>query len=92
MKQARAFHYVPACSAPTCDRPAVYKIAAAWSDGTSKELKTYGLACEAHRDSQLNAARCHLGALKLSDGESVGAVGVYILRRGNRDTELVRLE
>ena len=30
---------------------AIYKIAAAWSDGTSRELKNYGLACETHRDS-----------------------------------------
>ena len=57
MDQSRPFRYRPGCSAPACDRPAIYKIAATWSDGTSRELKNYGLACEAHRDSQLTAAR-----------------------------------
>ena len=29
---------------------AVYKIAATWSDGSSRELKNYGLTCDVHRD------------------------------------------
>jgi hypothetical protein len=92
MEPAQAFRYTPTCSAPGCDRPGIYKIAAPWSDGTSRELKNYGLACEAHRDAQRNAARRQIQALKLSDGELVGPVAVYILRPGCRDTELVRLE
>jgi hypothetical protein len=68
---------------------AVYKIAAPWSDGTSWELKNYGLACEGHRELQLNAARRRLEALRLSDLESVGSVAVYVLRPGGRDTELI---
>ena len=91
MDEARPFRYSPDCSAPACDRPAVYKIAAAWSDGTSRELKNYGLACDVHRDSQLAAARSRHQALRLSDGESVGPVELYVLRTGCRDVELTRL-
>jgi len=91
MEQGRRFRYVPGCSATECDRPAIYKIAAAWSDGTSSELKNYGLVCEAHRGSQLELARNHHQALRLSDGETVGPVELYVLRTGCRDIELTRL-
>lgn len=85
------FRYSPACSAPKCTHPAVYKVAAPWSDGTSSELKNYGLACDAHRDSQLMLAQLHREGLKLADGESIGPVGLYRLATGQRDAELVRL-
>jgi hypothetical protein len=91
MDDTRPFHYRPACSAPGCGRPALYKIAATWSDGTSRELKNYGLACDGHRGSQLAAAQSRLRALDLSDGESVGPVELYVLRTGCRDVDLPRL-
>jgi hypothetical protein len=92
MDRGRPFCYPPGCSSPTCRRPALYKIAAAWSDGTSRELKNYGLACDVHRESQLTAARDRHQALKRSDGESVGPVELYVLRLGCRDIELKTLE
>lgn len=85
------FHYSPTCSAPGCSRPASYKVAAAWSDGTSWELKNYGLACEEHRASQLARARLHRGGLALADGEVIGQVGLFELRPHTRDAELPRL-
>jgi hypothetical protein len=91
MDRTRPFRYRAACSAPACDRPALYKIAATWSDGTSRELKNYGLACEIHRESQLIAAQRRLTTLKLSDAESVGPVELYLMRTGCRDVELTRL-
>jgi hypothetical protein len=91
MDQTTPFRYRPVCSAPACDRPALYKIAATWSDGTSRELKNYGLACDDHRESQLTAAQSRLRALKLSDGEAVGLVELYVLRTGCRDVDLTRL-
>ena len=91
MAQGRRFRYIPGCSAPGCDHPANYKIAAAWSDGISHELKNYGLVCEAHCDSQLTLARSHHQGLRLSDGESVGPVELYVLHTGCRDVELTRL-
>ncbi len=33
------------CTTPQCGRPALYKIAARWSDGVTEELKTYALCC-----------------------------------------------
>jgi hypothetical protein len=91
MARGRRFRYVTGCSANGCDHSAIYKIAAAWSDGTSRELKNYGLACLEHRDSQLERARRRHQALRLSDGESVGPVELYVLRTGCRDTELTTL-
>jgi hypothetical protein len=91
LMDAKAFHYKPSCSAANCDKSAVYKIAAAWSNGTSRELKNYGLACEYHRDSQLALAQQHRQGLRLAEGESVGQVGLYQLLEGKRDVELPRL-
>lgn len=85
------YHYQPTCSAPGCTRPAAYKVAASWSDGTSWELKNYGLACEDHRASQLTRARLHREGLILADGEVIGQVGLFELRPNARDADLVRL-
>ena len=90
MCKSRPFRYCPHCSAPGCARPALFKIAATWSDGTSRELKNYGLACADHRDSQLNAARCRVRSLNQSEGESIGPVELYILRADCRDVDLKR--
>jgi hypothetical protein len=86
-----SFHHQPLCSAPKCGRPAEFKIAAPWSSGSSHELKSYGLACSAHRDSQLALAQIRRDGLKLAAGETLGAVGLYKLEPGRRDTGLTRL-
>ena len=88
---AETFRYQPKCSIQHCDRPALYKVAATWSDGTSRELKNYGTACEGHRDELLARARANRGTLTLAEGETVGPVGVYQLAAGRRDAELKRL-
>ncbi len=85
------FHYVPTCSANGCGHAAVYKIAASWSDGTSWELKHYGLACDVHRHSQLARGQIHRQDLLLADGEVVGQVGLFEFRLNARDAELKRL-
>jgi hypothetical protein len=89
MDPLEPFRYRPSCSAAGCDRPAVYKIAATWSDGSSRELKNYGIACEAHCDSQLESARRRHQGLRLCDLEAVGPVELYLLRHGCRDGELL---
>jgi hypothetical protein len=89
VEQDSPFRYRPLCSAVHCEAPALYKIAASWSDGSSRELKNYGLACETHRDSQLAVARRHHEGITLSDGETVGPVELYPLRPGSRDAELI---
>lgn len=85
------FKYQPLCSSHQCGRPALYKVAAPWSNGTSKELKNYGLACAEHRDEQLARARSNREGLALAEGESLGQVGLYELKLGLRDVELKRL-
>ena len=85
------FSYTPTCTAAGCAAPARYKIAAPWSDGTSRELKTYGLACESHRESLLARASLHGVNLRLAEGETLGKAGVYRLVPGARDGDLTRL-
>jgi hypothetical protein len=85
------FHYQPHCSYPGCDHPAIFKIAAPWSNGTSNELKNYGLACDEHRVTQLAVARSKREGLVLADGESVGRVSLYQLMPGLRDAELTKV-
>lgn len=89
--ESKPFRYQPRCSSPRCDEPAVYKVAASWSNGSNRELKNYGLACEAHRDSQHALAQIRRLGLSLADGETLGNVGLYRLAPGNRDAALIRL-
>ncbi len=85
------FRYSLTCSSPECGHPAIYKVAAPWSHGRSHELKNYGLACEAHRDSLLTTAKLHRQGLSTAEGEAVGPVGLYHLSAGRRDAQLTRL-
>ena len=85
------FHYVPRCSVPGCSEPAPYKLAAPWSDGTSRELKNYGLACRKHREEQFVRAQRYRSLLVITEGETVGPVAVYELVAGTRDVDLPEL-
>jgi hypothetical protein len=89
MTPERPFRYRAGCSTPQCDNPAVYKIAASWSDGSSRELKNYGLACEQHCDRELAAATRRHHGLSLSEGETALPVELYRLIPGCRDRDLV---
>ena len=91
MEPSRVFRYRPTCNLPRCREPARYKIAALWTDGTSRELKNYGLACETHRLSELERARRSHKGLRLAEGETVGPVELYRLQNGCRDAELARV-
>ncbi len=88
MAEEQVFCYRPRCSHPSCNQPALFKVGAVWSDGTSRELKNYGLTCETHRQSQLERARHNRDGLRLAEGETVGAVALFVLEPGRRDTEL----
>lgn len=81
--------YPVLCTAAGCDQPACFKIAARWSDGQTAELKTYALSCSKCVSIQLNAAQLRQKGCRLAPGETMEAVGVYELRHGNRDRELV---
>ncbi len=81
------FHYAATCSAPDCPEPPRYKIAAPWSHGPIRELKGYGLACEAHLETLLARAERHRQALAVRDDELVGPVEVFPLNPGRAASE-----
>lgn len=82
--------YPVTCTQAGCTRPAVYKIAARWSDGTTEELKTYALCC-AECLRQAYAHGCaKQAACRTARGETLESPGVYELARGRRDQELQR--
>ena len=89
--ESKPFRYQPTCSALHCTNPARFKLAAPWSNGSSHELKNYGLACEEHKDALLARARVHRQGVTLAEGETLGTVGVYTLAANRRDVELQRL-
>lgn len=82
------FHYRPECHVGGCPTAARYKLASSWTNGTVRELKCYGLACEEHLPRLLDRARTSRAALVLAEGEYVGEVLVYRLEPGRRDAEL----
>ncbi len=73
------FRYSKTCSTPGCLEPPRYKIAAPWSDGPLRELKNYGLACEAHLEALLTRARGQHERVAMRDDEQVGPVQVFEL-------------
>jgi hypothetical protein len=82
--------YPVLCTTHDCGQPAVYKIAARWSDGVTEELKTYALCCpqclrDAFRRSCQKQAAC-----RRAPGEILEPPGIYELARGQRDRLLVR--
>lgn len=79
------------CTCPECDQVATYKIAAAWSDGRFRELKTYGLACADHLGDSFHSAEERWEATPKAAGEVIEEVGIYRFRPGLRDAFLERL-
>jgi hypothetical protein len=82
--------YPVLCYALGCTRGAEYKIAARWSDGVTRELKTYFLACPACLSELYRTAKVKKTACRLAAGESLGEPEVFEMTRGSRDRELVR--
>lgn len=82
--------YPVMCYAAGCGAPALYKVAAKWSDGTTAELKTYSLACGGCLPKLLAAARERRAACRLGVGETLESPAVYELARGGRDRALSR--
>src|SRR5215467_12851818 len=82
--------YPIVCTRKGCNRHAVYKIAARWSDGATEELKTYALSCaeclpECYRQSCAKQKAC-----RTARGETLEMPGVYLLAHGQRDCALQR--
>src|SRR5262249_32498641 len=83
--------YTVVCTSRGCGRPAVYKIAARWSDGVTQELKTYALSCAQCLAAWFRRSRAKQAACRLTPGETLEPPGVYSLERGRRDAEIHRL-
>jgi hypothetical protein len=75
---------------PSCGQPAVYKVAARWSDGVTEELKTYGLCCAACLQDWLGRSRQKQKVCRLTINETLEPPGVWELVRGARDRQLIR--
>jgi hypothetical protein len=82
--------YPVLCTATGCTQPAVFKIAACWSDGYTHELKTYALACRECLAQLYAAARIKQAQCRLAPAEVLEAPGIYELERGVRDRMLQR--
>ena len=83
-------HYPVLCYRKACGRPAVYKIAARWSDGITQELKTYALSCDECLAEWFRHSRYEQAACRTAAGETLETPGIYELQRGRRDQQLVR--
>jgi hypothetical protein len=82
--------YPVLCYTPGCGQPAVFKIAARWSDGATEELKTYALTCPTCLESWLQRSRQKQAACRLAAGEILEPPGVWEMVRGARDRHLTR--
>ena|ERR1051325_3747448 len=78
------------CYTKGCKHPALYKIAARWSDGVVSELKTYGLCCEECLPKWFLRGRAHRKGCRLIPGETLETPGIYVLKHGQRDQTLER--
>jgi len=82
--------YEVRCTQKGCCRPAVYKIAARWSDGTTEELKTYALCCGECLPEMYCKSRAKQAACRTARNETLEVPGIYALAHGHRDRELQR--
>lgn len=87
-----AFSYPVRCSRAGCGQPAIYKLAARWSDGITQELKTYALTCEGCLAESFRQSCAKQAVCRLTPGEILEPPGVYRLVSGQRDRELTRIE
>jgi len=80
------------CYRKGCEKPAVYKIAARWSDGLTEELKTYALCCEECLPSLYAQSREKQKVCRLAARETLETPGIYRLQHGQRDRRLERMK
>jgi len=79
------------CTHAGCEEPAVYKVAAPWSDGVFTELKSFGLSCADHLGPVFRAAEGRRKEYHPTEAETVGNIGIYKYEQGKRDRQLQRL-
>jgi hypothetical protein len=80
------------CTDEQCkDQVATYKIAAEWSGGGPRELKTFGFANDECLDRVVRSAVERAGRIRLAEGESLGPMRIYKLEPKLHDYELERM-
>ena len=75
-------HYPVICSTPGCGQVARFKIAAHWSDGITRELKTYSLSCTNCVDAHLADAIRKQKQCSLTTGETLDVPVVFDRQAG----------
>jgi hypothetical protein len=83
--------YPVLCYRLGCRCPAIYKVAARWSDGVTEELKTYSLCCAKCLPKLFHQAQARRAACRLAPGETIDQPGIFEVHRGARDRHLTRL-
>jgi hypothetical protein len=84
-------NYLIRCYRKNCPHEAVYKIASRWSDGVTRELKTYFLCCDECLPECFREARRKQVVCRLAPDETLEPPGIYLIQRGAHDYELQRL-
>ncbi len=80
------------CSSKACKNLATHKIAAQWSDGAHKDLKTYALCCPECLPAEFALSLQKHDLCRVLPGETLESPGIYHLKRGARDIQLQRLD
>ena len=80
--------YIVTCA--RCGAVASLKVASQWSDGETRELKTYSIVCQGCIAPALAAARLRHRQCRVLPGETVEAPGVWELAAGKCSMALVR--
>ena len=70
---------VVTCSIPDCEQPATSKVAAPWSYGSFRELKTFGYSCPIHTEAVLDHAERRPKPRQLDEGETLGKIDPFEL-------------
>jgi hypothetical protein len=83
--------YPVLCYRTGCQCPAIYKVAARWSDGVTEELKTYSLCCAECLPKLFHLAQARRAACRLAPGETIDPPAIFEVHRGARDRDLTRL-
>ena len=79
------------CGKPGCGEPAEYKVAATWSAGKFRELKTYGIACKEHYAEAFHAAKARRKDHPPSEEEAQGEIGVFQFQAGTSSAPLTQV-
>jgi hypothetical protein len=82
--------YPVLCYQAGCGQPAVYKIAARWSDGITQELKTYALCCADCLGDWYRISRHKQAVCRRAPGEILEPPSIFELAHGQRDRLLQR--